>query len=226
VGDGGAVHHPVSSPRQRDSRPAAFAHSDHGSRHTESTSASSSASGATIVRVSNLDFNVDENDLRDLFAGIGALKKCTLFYNREGKSTGQGEVVFVTTDDAKKAFEEYNNAMLDNRELRLKLMSAAGSEVAAPVAVSLAPGGQRTFTPRAPRSDGGNFQSHRTGGGQGERREGGHQQAAGGSSRGGRGGNRGRGGRSQPRPQVNAEALDAEMEAYFGQGDGGDENAE
>ena len=52
--------------------------------------------------------------MQDLFAGIGALKKCTLFYNREGKSTGQGEVVFVTTDDAKKAFEEYNNAMLDS----------------------------------------------------------------------------------------------------------------
>jgi len=215
VGDGGAVHHPESSPRQTNSRPPMYT-----SRHMESASASGSPSrsGGSIVKVSNLDYNVDENDLRDLFAGIGALKKCTLFYDREGKSTGQGEVTFLTPDDAKKALDEYDGAMLDNRQLKLKILT---TELGGPVAVSLNQGGQRTFTPRGPRSDEGDFQSHRSGGGQGERREGGHQQAAGGSFRGGRGGNRGPGGRSQPRPQVNAEGLDAEMDAYFGQQEGG-----
>jgi len=195
---------------------------------------------------------IHNNVMQDLFAGIGALKKCTLFYDREGKSTGQGEVTFLTPDDAKKALDEYDGAMLDSmwipfpvspsssssfslcgffffsnqtslrshpdRQLKLKILT---TELGGPVAVSLNQGGQRTFTPRGPRSDEGDFQSHRSGGGQGERREGGHQQAAGGSFRGGRGGNRGRGGRSQPRPQVNAEGLDAEMDAYFGQQEGG-----
>ena len=122
------------------------------------------------------------------------------------------------------------------REIRLKLLTAAGAEVAAPISVTFGSGKNRDRGDRDDMSDrhqrndrggdrhddfshGSGFRSDRQGGGHQAHRGGGGR---GSTFRGGRGGGRGRGGRpaQQPKKEVNAGDLDADLDDYFGQTDG------
>jgi len=38
-----------------------------------------------------------------------------LFYNREGNSTGQAEIIFFSINDAETAIQKYNGTLLDGR---------------------------------------------------------------------------------------------------------------
>ena len=70
------------------------------------------------IYVGNLDFKVDDNDLKGIFEEYGTVNEVKIITDRDtGRSKGFG---FVTIDDlaaGKKAISELNGATLENREM-------------------------------------------------------------------------------------------------------------
>ena len=70
------------------------------------------------IYVGNLDFKVNENDLKGIFEEYGAVSSVKIIIDKfSGKSRGFG---FVTMDDpkeAKKAIENLNGTAMEDREL-------------------------------------------------------------------------------------------------------------
>ncbi|KAG8655355.1 THO complex subunit 4A [Manihot esculenta] len=145
----------------------------------------------TKLYISNLHFGVSNEDIKELFSEVGDLKRCSIHYDRSGRSKGTAEVVFSRRTDAVAAVKRYNNVQLDGKPMKI--------EMATNVATPAAPASSGTFVNSngAPR------------GGQG--RDGATGRPRGGSGRGfGRGRGRGRG-RGE---KVSAEDLDADLEKY------------
>lgn len=79
----------------------------------------------TKLIVSNLDFNVTEKDIKDLFSTVARLKTSSLNYGPNGKSKGSGEVIFFNRADALAAMREYSGMKLDGRELKLEIIATS-----------------------------------------------------------------------------------------------------
>ncbi|KAF9362928.1 hypothetical protein BGX34_005243 [Mortierella sp. NVP85] len=141
-----------------------------------------SAPDGSKIQVSNLDHRVTAEDL----------KKCTLMYDQNGKSTGTAVVHFTRVGDAAVAFSKFNAVPLDGRPMKIEIVLAPTA------AQAVLP------TPQAPRAPANNTN-------QGQQRP----QSQGSRGRGSRGRGRGRGrGRSQGE-STSAEQLDAEMNDYM-----------
>ena len=70
------------------------------------------------IYVGNLDFKVDENDLKDIFEEYGTVSSSKVITDKySGRSKGFGFVTMETSDEAKKAIDELNGATLENREM-------------------------------------------------------------------------------------------------------------
>ncbi len=70
------------------------------------------------IYVGNLDFKVDENDLKDIFEEYGTVGSSKIITDKySGKSKGFGFVTMEADDEAKKAIDELNGATLENREM-------------------------------------------------------------------------------------------------------------
>ncbi|KAG8816248.1 hypothetical protein FRC18_001109 [Serendipita sp. 400] len=77
---------------------------------------SSGASLALKIIVSNLPTDVNEAQIKDLFnSTVGPTKSCVLQYNASGKSSGTATVIFQKPGGAQKAFESYNNRLIDGK---------------------------------------------------------------------------------------------------------------
>jgi THO complex subunit 4 len=74
------------------------------------------------VTVTNLDSQVTENDVKEIFQKIGRVVKTFLNFDSNGRSRGTGEIVFASRNLALKAVEEYNRAEVDGRPMYLKLV--------------------------------------------------------------------------------------------------------
>ncbi|KAF9575663.1 hypothetical protein EC968_002226 [Mortierella alpina] len=147
------------------------------------------------MQVSNLDHRVSAEDLKLVFTSrVGPLKKCTLMYDQNGKSTGTALVHFARVGDAAIAYSQFNGVLLDGRPMRIEIVLAPATAQAV-----LPP----TSAPRAPAQN--QQRSHNQNQNQNQGRGG----------RGGRG--RGRGGRQsgEKRENKTADQLDAEMTDYM-----------
>ena len=68
------------------------------------------------IYVGNLDFKVDENDLRDVFEDYGTVSSAKVITDKfSGRSKGFGFVEMEEDADGKKAIDELNGASYENR---------------------------------------------------------------------------------------------------------------
>jgi len=79
------------------------------------------------IYVSNLSFNVQDEDLRDFFTPFGEVSSAKIINDREsGKSRGFGFVEMPDDEASKKAIAELNDATIDGRTI--KVMEAKPKE--------------------------------------------------------------------------------------------------
>ena len=72
----------------------------------------------TKLFVGNLSFNTTENDLQDTFAAHGTVVEANLMTDRtSGRPRGFGFVTMSSLEEAKKAIDALNGALLDGRNL-------------------------------------------------------------------------------------------------------------
>ncbi|KAI3450422.1 hypothetical protein Pfo_007087 [Paulownia fortunei] len=153
----------------------------------------SSIETGTKLYIANLDYGVSSEDIKELFAEVGDLKRYMIHYDRSGRSKGTAEIVFSRRQDALAAVKRYNNVQLDGKPMKIDLV---GTNISAPAAVHPTTGafGDSNLAPRSGQGRGGFGRSR-----------------CGGRVR-GRGRDRGRGrGRGE---KISAEDLDADLEKY------------
>jgi THO complex subunit 4 len=148
------------------------------------TAAPTDAKSEKII-VSNLPGDVNEAQIRELFTStVGPLREINLHYDSAGRSKGVATVLFSRKGDGTKAFQTYNNRLIDGKR-PMKIEIVVDPTAPVPLAQRVAPAPAATAT-AAPRT--------------------------GGRPRRGRGGARGP--RKNDRPAKSAADLDAEMEDY------------
>ncbi|KAM7393622.1 hypothetical protein PAMP_020479 [Pampus punctatissimus] len=176
---------------------------EHASGHRapeRSAGAERSQENGGKLLVSNLDFGVSDSDMKELFAEFGELKKASVHYDRSGRSKGTADVHFETKAEALKAMKHYNGVPLDGRPMKIQqVVSDVDTQSSRQSTQSSNRGfdrsrlGQPKFerNERSERSERNDRSERRRGGGRGSR-------------------GRGRGNR----PQLSAEELDAQLDAY------------
>lgn len=95
---------------------------------------------STKLYVSNLDHGVTNEDIKELFADIGELKRFTVHYDKNGRPSGSAEVVYVRRSDAFAALKRYNNVQLDGKPMKIEIIGA-NSEVPVSARVNVVGGG-------------------------------------------------------------------------------------
>ncbi|CAL9749667.1 unnamed protein product [Musa acuminata subsp. burmannicoides] len=153
----------------------------------------SSIETGTKLYISNLEYGVSNEDIKELFSEVGDLKRYSVNYDRSGRSKGTAEVVFSRRADALAAVKRYNNVQLDGKPMQIEII---GINIPTPAAVPQFSNGVSGTPNGAPK---------RTGPG---------RVSAGWPRGGGRGRGKGRGqGRGRGEP-VSAAALDADLDKY------------
>ena len=70
------------------------------------------------IYVGNLDFKVNENDLKEIFEEYGKVSSAKIITDKfSGRSKGFGFVDMEDNDEANKAIKELNGATYVNREM-------------------------------------------------------------------------------------------------------------
>ncbi|KAL6979223.1 hypothetical protein U1Q18_020888 [Sarracenia purpurea var. burkii] len=149
----------------------------------------SSIETGTKLYISNLDYGVSNEDIKELFSEEGDLKRYSVHYDK--RYSGTAEVVFSIQHDALSAVKRYNNVQLDGKPMKNEIVR---TNMVIPVVPSF-----RNLN-GVPRSNG-----QGRGGALGRTR---------GGSSGGRGFGRGRGQGRGRGEKISTEDLDAELEKY------------
>ena len=85
---------PVQAP---DSRWQHDKFAEYPASHSSRVGQAASIETGTKVLISNLDYGVSNEDIKELFAEVGDIKRYSVHYDRSGRSKGSAEVVFFTT---------------------------------------------------------------------------------------------------------------------------------
>jgi len=84
----------------------------------------------TKLYISNLDFGVTNQDVKELFSEFGPMVRYGVNHSAAGRSVGSAEVFFKNKISAVKAIQKYNGVTLDGRPMKLEI--AGGSAVMQP----------------------------------------------------------------------------------------------
>ncbi|XP_044506547.1 THO complex subunit 4A-like [Mangifera indica] len=150
----------------------------------------------TKLCISNLEYGVSNEDIKELFSEVGDLKRYSVHYDRIGRSKGTAEVVFSRRADAMAAVKRYNNVQLDGKPMKIEIV---GMDITTPATPSAANGNvinSKGFS-RGGQGRGGAFRRPRGGVG------------------GGRGFGRGRGRERGHNEKISADDLDADLDKYY-----------
>ncbi|OUM69634.1 hypothetical protein PIROE2DRAFT_68525 [Piromyces sp. E2] len=77
--------------------------------------------GSYAISISNLHWEVSENDLKSLFEEVADVSKVRIKFDKAGRSEGQATVVFNSRSDAQKAIEKFDGVELDGMEMKIKM---------------------------------------------------------------------------------------------------------
>lgn len=94
----------------------------------------------TKLFVSNLDYNVSDDDIKELFGAVGSLVRAVIVYDHSGRSEGQAEIIYEREADARRAMERYQGVALDGQAMEIELVPQA-----APGAAGGGGGGAQTL---------------------------------------------------------------------------------
>ena len=103
------------------------------------------------IYVSNLGFNVQDEDLKDFFTSYGEVTSAKVIMDREtGKSRGFGFVEMPDDAAARKAITELDQAMVEGRAIRVVEAKPREDRPA-----------RKNFSPRNDRGGGGGYKKNR-----------------------------------------------------------------
>ena len=72
------------------------------------------------IFINNLDKNIDNESLFDIFSGCGNIISCNVATDREGYSKGYGYIQFGSERAASNAIRILNGIILNNRKILVK----------------------------------------------------------------------------------------------------------
>ncbi|XP_062195375.1 THO complex subunit 4D-like isoform X2 [Phragmites australis] len=84
----------------------------------------------TKLYISNLDYGVSNEDIKELFSEFGHLKRFAVHYDGYGRPNGTAEVVFTRRSDAIASLKRYNNVLLDGKAMKIEVI---GSDLGLPM---------------------------------------------------------------------------------------------
>lgn len=152
---------------------------------------------AQKIMVSGLPPDVNEEQIKELFQStVGQLSSVQLNFDAQGRSKGTATVIFQKKGDASKAFQQYNNRLIDGkRPMKIEIVMDPTKVAPPSLASRVAPA--PAAKQQAPKPAASGAPAERTG-------------KPAGAGRGGRGRRR----KGGDRPAKTAADLDAEMEVY------------
>ncbi|XP_055833047.1 THO complex subunit 4A isoform X2 [Solanum dulcamara] len=104
---------------------------DQGNVFGQAGGRASSIETGTKLYISNLDYGVSNEDIKELFSEIGDLKRYAVHYDRSGRSKGTAEVVFSRRQDAVAGVKRFNNVQLDGKPMKIEIV---GTNIVSPTA--------------------------------------------------------------------------------------------
>jgi len=84
-------------------------------------------STAGEIIVTGLDTSITSDDIRDIFSKrIGVATKAYVVFDKSGKSKGEAHVTFAKRSDARKAVDKLDEAIVDDKKIRVRILSSNG----------------------------------------------------------------------------------------------------
>lgn len=105
-------------PRERSERTERSERPDRGNRGERSERPDRAEASGTRIYLGNLSYEATEEDLKDLFKGVGTVRNVEIVYNRRThKSKGYGFVDMLNVDEARRSIEILHDQFFMGRKL-------------------------------------------------------------------------------------------------------------